>query len=122
MRRHISVLLVLLAAAATSATAGCGGSSGTTEATMAAPTRAASPSASASPEAQFLAATAAHLCSVQSRVYTDPAAMASAYAAQPRYQGLSDAQIGEFQQRTISDPAFAERLTRQVQQTCGTPR
>ncbi|MET7395861.1 hypothetical protein ABZS66_20435 [Dactylosporangium sp. NPDC005572] len=48
--------------------------------------------------------------------------MASAYASPPRYQGLNDAQVSEFQQRTISDPAFAERLTRQIQQTCGTPR
>ncbi|WP_238013971.1 hypothetical protein KZZ52_12290 [Dactylosporangium sp. AC04546] len=30
--------------------------------------------------------------------------------------------IFAFYQRTISDPAFAERLTRQIQQTCGTPR
>ncbi|MFI5909456.1 hypothetical protein [Dactylosporangium sp. NPDC051541] len=79
----------------------------------------ASATAADRPETTFLDATAQHLCSVQSQVYTDPAAMASAYASQPLYTDLTAAQVEQFQQRVISDPAFADRLTQRVQATCG---
>lgn len=117
---------VLLTLAATAALAGCGGGSGT-PAEITAPSAASSaagPSAAGSltPERQetvFLDTTAAHLCSVQSRVYTDPGAMAEAYASKPAYAGLSNAQVEQYQRRVLTDPAFAGRLTGQIQQTCG---
>jgi ABC-type uncharacterized transport system auxiliary subunit len=73
-------------------------------------------------ETIFLDATAAHLCSVQSQVYTDPSAMASAYASRPIYTDLSTDQVESFQQRVISDAAFADRLTQRIQATCGTAK
>ncbi|GAA2641540.1 hypothetical protein GCM10010399_89180 [Dactylosporangium fulvum] len=120
--------LALAGLALVAGTAGCGDAPDSTKARMATPSVApvsASASAPLTPErreALFLAATAAHLCSVQSRVYTDPSAMASAYASQPVYQDLTAEQVTEFQQRIVSEPAFADRLTRQIQQTCGTPK
>ncbi|MDG6104082.1 hypothetical protein Daura_12415 [Dactylosporangium aurantiacum] len=132
-RRHLRfapapplALLTLAALATTGALAGCGDGSDT-PAKITAPSAASSaagPSAAASltPDRQetiFLDTTAAHLCSVQSRVYTDPAAMAEAYASRPVYAGLSDAQVEQYQQRVVADPAFAERLTGQLQRTCG---
>jgi hypothetical protein len=112
--------LALTAAVATGLSA-CGRSSDTTPQEMQAP----KPSASASLTADrretiFLDATAAHLCSVQSQVYTDPGAMASAYASRPIYTDLTTAQVDELQQRVISDPAFADRLTQRIQATCAT--
>jgi hypothetical protein len=102
---------------------GCG-SSGSTPQEIIAPS--AAPASSAAPsltperrETIFLDATAAHLCSVQSQVYTDPGAMASAYASRPGYADLTTAQVDAYRQRVISDPAFADRLTRRIQQTCG---
>jgi hypothetical protein len=58
---------------------------------------------------------------VSGGVYTDPSAMAEAYASKPVYAGLSDAQAEQFQQRIIADPAVGGRLTTQIQQTCGSP-
>ncbi|GAA1513597.1 hypothetical protein GCM10009827_030250 [Dactylosporangium maewongense] len=118
------VLLTIAALAVTAGLAGCGDEGSKTPAKISAPSTA-GPSASASltPERMetiFLDTTAAHLCSVQSRVYTDPAAMADAYASKPLYTGLADAQVEQYQQRVIADPAFAERLTAQIQATCGT--
>ena len=118
------VLLTLAALAVTAGLTGCGDESPNTPAKITAPSAAAGPSAGASvtPERQetiFLDTTAAHLCSVQSRVYTDPAAMAEAYASKPVYTGLSDALVEQFQQRVIADPEFANRLTAQIQHTCG---
>ena len=121
-----SVLLTLAALAVTAGLTGCGDESSNTPAKISAPSAAGShaPSAAASltPERQetvFLDTTAAHLCSVQSRVYTDPAAMAEAYASRPVYTGLSDAQVEQYQQRVVADPEFADRLTGQIQLTCG---
>ena len=104
--------------------AACGRSSSSegTEQQMHAPQ--ASASASLTPqrrEAIFLDATAAHLCAVQSQVYTDPSAMASAYASRPLYTDLTPAEVDGFQQRVLSDPAFADRLTQRIQATCGAP-
>jgi uncharacterized lipoprotein len=73
-------------------------------------------------ETIFLDATATHLCAIQSQVYTDPSAMASAYASEPIYTDLTATQVDEFQQRVIADPAFADRLTQKIQQTCGTAK
>jgi hypothetical protein len=119
-------LLTLAALAVASGLAGCGDEPPDTPAKITAPSAAAAsaPSASAPStperlEAIFLDTTAAHQCSVQSRVYTDPAAMASAYASRPLYTGLSDAQVEQYQQRVIADAAFADRLTGRIQQTCG---
>jgi hypothetical protein len=115
----------LLTLAVTACLAGCGDEPPDTPAKLTAPSAAAAaPSASAPStperlEAIFLDTTAAHLCSVQSRVYTDPAAMASAYASRPVYTGLSDAQVEQYQRRVVADPAFADRLTGRIQQTCG---
>jgi hypothetical protein len=114
-----------LAVAALTLTAGasaCGKSSDTAPQEIKPP--AAAPSAPLTEqrrEAIFLDATAAHLCSVQSQVYTDPNAMASAYASRPLYTDLTDAQVDAFQQRVVSDPAFADRLTQRIQSTCGAP-
>lgn len=113
--------------AAVAALAGCGDGSDT-PAKITAPSVASSaaagpsPAGSLTPERQetiFLDTTAAHLCSVQSRVYTDPAAMAEAYASKPVYAGISDAQVEQYQQRIVADPAFAGLLTDRIQQTCG---
>ncbi len=116
------VLLTVAVLALTGGLAGCGDSSNTpakiTAPSAAAPTTAASLTPERA-ETIFLDTTAAHLCSVQSRVYTDPGAMAEAYASKPLYTGLSDAQVEQYQQRVIADPAFANRLTGQIQQTCG---
>jgi hypothetical protein len=120
-----ATLLTLAVLAVTAGLAGCGDESSNTPAKITAPSAAAAASSAAGSltperaETVFLDTTAAHLCSVQSRVYTDPGAMASAYASRPVYTGLSDAQVEQFQQRVIADPAFANRLTGQIQQTCG---
>ena len=121
-------LLALAVTAGLASTAGCADESSNTPSKVTAPSAApaaSTPSAAASltperAETIFLDTTAAHLCSVQSRVYTDPAAMAEAYAGKPVYTGLSDAQVEQYQRRIIADPAFANRLTGQIQQTCGT--
>ncbi|GAA3204549.1 hypothetical protein ACFO1B_42285 [Dactylosporangium siamense] len=120
-------LLALAALAVTAGLAGCGDEPANTRAKIAAPSVAtgASPSASASLtperlETIYVDTTAAHLCAVQSRVYTDPGAMADAYASKPIYAGLTDVQVEQYQQRIISDHEFASRLTQQIQQTCGT--
>ncbi|WP_433085993.1 hypothetical protein ACQP1P_12035 [Dactylosporangium sp. CA-052675] len=114
----------LLAVATLALTAGlcaCGKSGNSTKTQMQAP----KPSASLTQDRRetiFLDATAQHLCAVQSQVYTDPSAMASAYASRPVYTDLTAAQVDALQQRVISDPAFADRLTRRIQATCGTAR
>ncbi|MFF5231299.1 hypothetical protein [Dactylosporangium sp. NPDC000521] len=116
-------LLTIATLAVTAGLAGCGDEGAKTPAKITAPSAGPSASAPLAPErmeAIFLDTTAAHLCSVQSRVYTDPAAMAEAYASKPLYTGLADAQVEQYQQRVIADPAFAGRLTAQIQATCGT--
>lgn len=75
-------------------------------------------SESARREKIYLEATAAHLCAVQSRVYTDPAEMASAYASKPRYTELTDEEIAAFDERAKTDPAFAVRLSETITATC----
>ncbi|WP_433615525.1 hypothetical protein ACQP2P_11845 [Dactylosporangium sp. CA-139114] len=116
----------LLAAATLALTAGlcaCGKSGNPAKTEIQAPKP--SPSASLTQDRRetiFLDATAQHLCAVQSQVYTDPSAMASAYASRPVYTDLTAAQVDAFQQQVISDPAFADRLTRRIQATCGTAR
>ena len=102
----------------------CGSSStGTVGAPSVGPAPAASPSAS-SPgsdraETIFLDTTAAHLCAVQSRVYTDPKELADAYSNPPPYPQLTQAQVTAFSQRVTSDAAFATKLTERVKSTCG---
>jgi len=100
----------------------CGSSSnGTAGAPSAGPAPAAS-SASLTPERAetvYLDATAAHLCAVQSRVYTDPKELAAAYSTPPPYPQLTTAQVTAFNQRVTSDAAFATRLTDRVKSTCG---
>lgn len=121
------MLLAAAALAVTAGLAGCGDESAKITAPSAAAGAPAGASSSAAPltperlETIFLDTTAAHLCSVQTRVYTDPSAMADAYASKPLYTGLTDAQVEQYQQRVIADPAFAARLTGQIQATCGTP-
>lgn len=66
----------------------------------------------------YLEATAAHLCAVQSRVYTDPGEMASAYASRPRYEGLTADEVAAFDQRRTTDPDFARRLAETITATC----
>ena len=117
--------LALAGFAVVAGMAGCGRSQDTAPAQLSAPS-ATPPAGATGPmtpqrrETIFLDATAAHLCAVQSRVYTDPSAMAKAFASGPIYQDLTDAQVRDFQQRLLSDPAFAGRLTDQIHQTCGT--
>ncbi|WP_327004924.1 hypothetical protein OHA72_59630 [Dactylosporangium sp. NBC_01737] len=36
-----------------------------------------------------------------------------------RAMWLSDAQVEQYQQRVVADPGFADRLTGQIQLTCG---
>ena len=69
----------------------------------------------------YLEATAAHLCSVQSRVYMDPAEMAAAYASKPRYAELTDAEVVAFDQRRTTDEAFAAKLADTITATCPGP-
>jgi hypothetical protein len=72
-------------------------------------------------EDTFIAATAVHLCTVQSTVYDDPKAMADAYNTVPPYPGISTAQVQKLRQRLTSDAAFAALLTTRLQQTCKPP-
>jgi hypothetical protein len=62
-----------------------------------------------------------HLCSVQSRVYADPAEMAAAYGSTPRYAGLTDAEVAAFDQRRATDEAFAAKLGDTISATCPGP-
>jgi hypothetical protein len=114
--RTLAAAALAVVAAGVSA---CGRSSDTGQEMQAPQPAASAPLTQDRREAIFLDATAAHLCSVQSQVYTDPSAMASAYASRPAYTDLTAAQVEEFQQRVIGDPAFADRLTRRIQATCG---
>ncbi len=72
-------------------------------------------------ETIYLEATAAHLCSVQSRVYTDPAEMAAAYDSKPRYAELTEAEVAAFDQRRATDDAFAAKLAETITATCPGP-
>ncbi|MET7423248.1 hypothetical protein [Dactylosporangium sp. NPDC005555] len=127
MIRSRALLTLATVALTAGLTAGCGDEPARTPAKISAPS---APTATAGPtvsgsltpermETIYLDTTAAHLCSVQSRVYTDPGAMADAYASKPIYSGLTDAQVEQYQKRTISDKDFAGRLTGQIQKTCG---
>ncbi|MBG0831821.1 hypothetical protein HS041_29320 [Planomonospora sp. ID67723] len=79
----------------------------------------AGPAVAQTPEELFLSVTAAHLCTVQSTVYTDPAAMAEAYAAAPDYPaGLTEDQAAQLRQRLTDDGAFSARLTQRLADTC----
>ncbi|MER7004402.1 hypothetical protein ABT297_15335 [Dactylosporangium sp. NPDC000555] len=113
--------LVLAALALAAGVSACGGSSDTATQEIKTPAPAASLTQDRR-ETIFLDATAAHLCSVQSQVYTDPSAMASAYASRPIYTDLTDGQVDDFQRRLTGEPAFADRLTQRIQSTCGTPK
>jgi hypothetical protein len=120
MIRSRALLAAATLAVVATGTAACGKSSDDTKQGMQAPK--ASASASLNPDRRetiFLDATAQHLCAVQAQVYTDPSAMASAYASRPIYTDLTTAQVDAFQQRVITDSAFADRLTQRVQATCG---
>ena len=67
----------------------------------------------------FLAATAAHLCDVQSGVYDDPAELAAAYAQAPEYDGISDGEVADLMARLSADPAFTAELRKEIAETCG---
>jgi hypothetical protein len=114
---------VMLAATAL-AVGACASSATTTAAPspgagIAVPSSAAAPVTGAQAETVFLAVTAAHLCAAQSRVYTDPSALAQAYATSSQYTGLTDTTVSSLQQRLGTDPAFATRLADEVRSTCG---
>ncbi|MEV6930357.1 hypothetical protein AB0M46_38555 [Dactylosporangium sp. NPDC051485] len=111
-------LLAVTALALTASLSACGGNA-PQEIKAPAPTTT-GPLTEERRETLFLDATATHLCGIQSRVYTDPGAMASAYASRPIYADLTDAQVDAFRQRLISDPAFAARLTEKMKVVCGT--
>ncbi|RZU46599.1 hypothetical protein EV385_6674 [Krasilnikovia cinnamomea] len=132
MRAHTTRVLSLAAAGAAAAVAllglsGCGAEHEAAAAAQPAAVQAAGAQEAgnvqaapvgAGPEATFIAATAAHLCTVQSTVYDDPKAMADAYQATPDYPGLTKAQVTAFQQKLTSDSAFAKQLSTNLQQTC----
>lgn len=107
--------LVAACAIATTLTAGCGqpalpgGDPGTSPAPSVAPVSA---------DGAFIAATAAHLCRVQSTVYPDAASLAAAHAATPDYGKLTPSQVQTFKQRLTSDPTFSAQLKRQLTTTC----
>ena|SRR5689334_18095900 len=117
--------LALAGAAVVLGLGACGSpSSGTAGVPSAGPAPAVSgaPGGSLTPERAetiYLDATAAHLCAVQSRVYTDPKELADAYATPPPYPQLTAAQVNAFNDRVTSDAAFATRLTDRVRSTCG---
>ncbi|WP_203990776.1 hypothetical protein [Virgisporangium aurantiacum] len=98
------------------------GSDGDSGGGVASPPKATTAAAPVSEEARreaiYLEATAAHLCAVQSRVYTDPAEMASAYASKPRYAELTEAEVAAFDERAKTDPAFAVRLSEAITAAC----
>jgi hypothetical protein len=79
---------------------------------------ASSAAAPSTPDESFIAATAQHLCGVQSTVYDNPKALADAYRATPTYAGLTPAQIQTFQQRLATDRDFSARLTVKLQADC----
>lgn len=108
-------ILVAACAIATTSTAACGqptvssGDPGTSQA----------PSVASVPaDDAFIAATAAHLCAVQSTVYPDAASLAAAYAATPNYGNLTASQVQTLKQRLTTDTAFSERLTQQLTTDC----
>jgi hypothetical protein len=70
-------------------------------------------------ETIYLDATAAQLCSVQSRVYPDPQQLAEAYKSNPPYPDLTAEQVADFQKRLSSDVSFAAKLTEKIRSTCG---
>ncbi|MEV1289723.1 hypothetical protein [Micromonospora sp. NPDC049679] len=70
------------------------------------------------PDESFIAATAQHLCGVQSRVYDNPKALADDYRATPTYAGLTPAQVRAFQQRLAVDREFSARLTAKLRADC----
>ncbi|GGK34835.1 hypothetical protein GCM10010124_29370 [Pilimelia terevasa] len=76
------------------------------------------PPAAVDVESRFVAATAAHLCRVQSTVYSDPGAMASAYARPPDYPDVPADQVAALRGRLKSDPALADRLAAELKATC----
>ncbi|MET8152807.1 hypothetical protein ACIBSW_09290 [Actinoplanes sp. NPDC049668] len=128
-RATLTRTLTLAAAGAAAATAllgltGCGAQTETTAAAQVAPAQAEA-TAEAAPaggpqtaEDTFITATAAHLCSVQSTVYDDPAEMAKAYAATPAYPGLTKTQVTQLRQRLTDDATFADRVSTNLQTTC----
>ena len=118
------LLSSVLAFGLASALVACGSPSTTVSAPSVAPAPmgSAGPSGSLTParaETIFIDATAAHLCAVQSRVYSDPTELADAYATPPPYPQLSPAQVAAFNQRVTSDAGFATRLTDKIRTTCG---
>lgn len=128
MIRPRVLLTIATLAVAAAGLAGCGDGPANIPAKLGAPPAAAGPSSTTSaataataadPETIYVDTTAAHLCSVQARVYTDPGAMAAAYATKPIYSGLTDAQVEQYQRQIITDHDFAGRLTAQIQHTCG---
>jgi hypothetical protein len=103
--------------------AACGSATGPSESAPAphpaGPTSASGPLSPERMETIYLDATAAQLCSVQSRVYTDPQQLADAYKSNPPYPDLSAEQVADFQKRLSSDAAFAAELTEKIRSTCG---
>ncbi|MFI5494214.1 hypothetical protein [Actinoplanes sp. NPDC051859] len=74
--------------------------------------------AEAGPEERFLAATAAHLCEVQSTVYTDAKELAAAYAKKPTYSGVSAADVKTLTKKLNSDSEFSAQLTQLMATSC----
>ncbi|GID96236.1 hypothetical protein ACFQFC_38905 [Amorphoplanes digitatis] len=129
MRARATRTLTLAAAGAVAATAllgltACGTQADTTAAAQVAPAQPAATTEAApaggprTAEDAFITATAAHLCTVQSTVYDNPAEMAKAYAATPAYPGLTKAQVTQLRERLTADATFADRLTTNLQTTC----
>src|SRR5690348_2524738 len=98
--------LALAAALLLGGLTACGSDSGEkpTATASSSPTAEVPVSAEARRETIYLEATAAHLCAVQSRVYTDPAEMAAAYASKPEYVELTPAEVTAFDERAKADP------------------
>jgi hypothetical protein len=113
-----AVTVALLVGGLAGGLAACGSDGAEVASPPKATTAAAPVSEEARREAIYLEATAAHLCAVQSRVYTDPAEMASAYASKPRYTGLTDEEVASFDERAKTDPVFAVRLSEAITAAC----
>ncbi|GGJ90631.1 hypothetical protein GCM10010123_20620 [Pilimelia anulata] len=69
-------------------------------------------------EQVFLEETARHLCAVQSRVYPDPSALASAHRSQPSYAAVPAPSVSPLRAKLDSDPAFAARLADELRRSC----
>jgi hypothetical protein len=120
MRRSAVVRRTVVAGAALLALAGCGSSGTPTTEGRSGPAAGAVDARTAAQRAEdnFIGTTAAHLCNVQSTVYDDTGALATAYQSPPPYPGLDATQVAAFQKRLTTDAAFLARLTNQLKAIC----